>query len=290
MILFIWIQLTLSSELKALINPMVNESQKESYYEVSVTKKNQSKEVINLNDYLIGVVAGEMPLSFEDEAIKAQIVASRTYVLSRDLKVDNTTNTQVFLSKDQLKEKWKNDFDTNYQRLKRLVQETNNQVLKYQDQYISALFFSSSNGKTENSEDYFASSSVPYLRSVESEWELSICPNIEREVHFTFGELEQKFSFIVNSIEIIDYKASGRVNNVKVNDKIYTGRNIRELLNLASSDFSIVQDDTGYTFHTVGFGHGVGMSQYGANGMALAGYQYEDILKYYYQGVEIVSL
>lgn len=288
--LFIWIQVAISGKTKLKINPISDNTNLENYYEVTVTKKDNSQEIIALDDYLIGVVAGEMPLNFEEEALKAQIVASRTFVLSRDLKVDNTTNTQVYLSKEQLKDKWKNEFETNYQYLNKLVKQTNNQVMKYNNQYISALFFSSSNGKTENSEDYFASSSIPYLRSVESNWELSICPNIERSVSFNSEQLAKAFNFPINSITIIDRKESGRVNSVSVNNQIYTGRQVREILNLASSDFTLIKENDGYTFNTIGFGHGVGMSQYGANGMAKSGYKYEDILKYYYQGIEICSL
>lgn len=288
--LFIWIQVAISGKTKLKINPISDNTNLENYYEVTVTKKDNSQEIIALDDYLIGVIAGEMPLNFEEEALKAQIVASRTFVLSRDLKVDNTTNTQVYLSKEQLKDKWKNEFETNYQYLNKLVKQTNNQVMKYNNQYISALFFSSSNGKTENSEDYFASSSIPYLRSVESNWELSICPNIERSVSFNSEQLAKAFNFPINSITIIDRKESGRVNSVSVNNQIYTGRQVREILNLASSDFTLIKENDGYTFNTIGFGHGVGMSQYGANGMAKSGYKYEDILKYYYQGIEICSL
>lgn len=288
--LFIWIQVAISGKTKLKINPISDNADLENYYEVTVTKKDNSQEIIALDDYLIGVIAGEMPLNFEEEALKAQIVASRTFVLSRDLKVDNTTNTQVYLSKEQLKDKWKNEFETNYQYLNKLVKQTNNQVMKYNNQYISALFFSSSNGKTENSEDYFASSSIPYLRSVESNWELSICPNIERSVSFNSEQLAKAFNFPINSITIIDRKESGRVNSVSVNNQIYTGRQVREILNLASSDFTLIKENDGYTFNTIGFGHGVGMSQYGANGMAKSGYKYEDILKYYYQGIEICSL
>lgn len=139
-----------------------------SEYQVEVTQKDGSVQYLALDDYLVGVVAGEMPLSFEDEALKAQTVASRTFAFSRGLKVDTTTNTQVYLTVEQMKNNWKDEFDQKYERLKNIVSSTHNVVMKYNNNYISALFFSSSNGKTENSEDYFASSSVPYLRSVDS--------------------------------------------------------------------------------------------------------------------------
>lgn len=294
LVLFAWIHYSLNVKplptrtLAQEISPLVNQAQ--SQVQVEVTQKDGTVELLGLDDYLIGVVAGEMPLSFEDEALKAQTIASRTFAMSRGLKVDTTTNTQVYLTLDQMKKNWQDQFEEKYERLKNIVYSTHNQVMKYNDQYISALFFASSNGKTENSEDYFAASSVPYLRSVESNWELSICPTIERTATFTKEDLNNKFGFEVQEINILSHFDSGRVKEVMVNGNVYTGRAIRELLNLASSDFTIEVTTEGYTFHTVGYGHGVGMSQYGANGMALNGYSYDQILKYYYQGIEICNL
>lgn len=294
LILFSWIHYSLNMKplptrtLAQEITPLINESQ--SQVTVEVTQKDGTIQGIGLEDYIIGVVAGEMPLSFEDEALKAQSIASRTFAMSRGLKVDTTTNTQVYLTIDQMKKNWQDQFDEKYERLKNIVYSTHNQVMKYNNQYISALFFASSNGKTENSEDYFASSSVPYLRSVESNWELSICPTIERTSTFTKEDLNNKFGFEVTEMSIQSHFESGRVKEVSVNGTVYTGRAIRELLNLASSDFTIEIENEHYLFHTLGYGHGVGMSQYGANGMALNGSTYDEILKYYYQGIEICNL
>ncbi len=296
--LFTWINYTLylkpetsyakNKEVQELNNSS-NQKEIKNDYQVEVRQKDESVEIIPLDDYLIGVVAAEMPLTFEDEALKAQSIASRTFVLSRDLKVDTTTSTQVYLNLDQMKNNWQDEFGSKYERLKTIVNSTHNLVMKYNDRYISALFFSSSNGKTENSEDYFASSTVPYLRSVDSTWELSICPNIEKTITITQEKMNEVFNTNVQNIQIISHYDSGRVKEVRVNDQIYSGREIRELLNLASSDFEI-QYDGSYVFNTTGFGHGVGMSQYGANGMAMNGYNYEEILHYYYQDIEISKL
>lgn len=277
-------------KLKASVLEMNSNVNVAPLYTVNVTQTSGEVLSLDLEEYLIGVVAGEMPLSFEDEALKAQIVASRTYVLSRTLNVDSTTSSQVYLSKEQLKQQWQSNYEQNYARLKKLVESTHQQVIKYNNEYISALFFASSNGQTENSEDYFVSSGLPYLRSVESKWDLTICPTIHRTKHYTFDELKALFGFDVSEIHIDSLKNSHRVNSVTINNHSYTGRQVRELLKLASSDFTVEKDSTGFIFNTVGSGHGVGMSQYGANGMALEGYDYESILKYYYQGVEIVEL
>lgn len=291
LLLFAWIHYSLYIKPSIKTDPIHSlQNTAQSDYQVEVTHQDGTKEYLDLDEYLIGVVAGEMPLTFEDEALKAQTIASRTYVLSHDLKVDTTTNTQVYLTIEQMKKNWQNEFEQKYERLKEIVYSTHNIVMEYNHQYISALFFSSSNGKTANSEDYFASGSVPYLRSVDSQWELSICPNIERTFSFTQSQINNTFNKEVKEINILSYYDSSRVKEVSVDGEIYTGRQIRELLNLASTDFSIEQTEGQYVFKTIGYGHGVGMSQYGANGMALNGYNYEDILKYYYQGVEICKL
>ncbi len=244
---------------------------------------------IDLDDYLLGVVAGEMPANFEQEALKAQVVASRTYVYNRNLSVDNTTNSQVYLSEDKMRENWGNKYDEYYQKISAAIKETKNEVLKYQGEYISALFFSSSNGYTENVEDYFESSPLPYLRSVDSHWDLTIDPKNTRQASFTKQELKEKFNCQDLDFNIIAYKKSGRVATLSVGGKNYSGRQVREILGLSSSCFTIEYVNNNYVFTTKGSGHGVGMSQYGAQGMALEGADYKEILNHYYTGIEIVN-
>lgn len=244
---------------------------------------------IDLDDYLLGVVAGEMPANFENEALKAQVVASRTFVYNRNLSVDNTTNSQVYLSEDKMKENWGNKYGEYYQKISTAIKETNNEVMKYQGDYISALFFSSSNGYTENVEDYFESSPLPYLKSVDSHWDLTIDPKNTRQVTFTKQELKDKFSCEDLDFNIIAYKDSGRVATLSIGGKNYSGRQVREILGLSSSSFSIEYVDNKYVFSTKGNGHGVGMSQYGAQGMALEGSNYKEILNHFYTDIEIVN-
>ena len=147
--------------------------------QVAVTIDNNVN-YIDMDDYLLGVVAGEMPAEFEIEALKAQVVASRTFVYNRNLSVDNTTNSQVYLSEEQMKENWGDKYDQYRQKIVTAIDETNDEVMKYDGQYISAMFFSSSNGYTENVEDYFESSALPYLRSVDSHWDLTVKPSNSR--------------------------------------------------------------------------------------------------------------
>lgn len=256
---------------------------------VEVSRNDERIDKVPLEDYIVGVVSAEMPASFSLEALKAQAVASRTFVMSRNLKVDDTVSSQVYYDKETRQENWGTDFEANEAKIRKAVKETAGEVLKYEGQYISALFFSSSNGKTENNEDYFVSSEVPYLKSVDSSWDLAYDGTF-RSKSFTFDELNTLFGTDHFSIEILSYKDSGRVDEVDVCGTIYSGRDIREKLSLASSDFDVVEDENGYTFETVGHGHGVGMSQYGANGMAEDGYSYDEILKHYYQGVSIEKI
>lgn len=243
----------------------------------------------DLDEYLLGVVAGEMPAEFEEEALKAQVVASRTFVLSRDLKVDNTTNSQVYLTEEQMKKNWGDNYTKYRSKIEKAIKETNNEIMTYNGEYISALFFSSSNGQTNNSEDYF-NGEVAYLRSVDSHWDLTIDKTNTREKSFTINELCNTFNISTPSLKIMSYTDSGYVKEVIVNNKSYTGREIREKLGLASSSFKIEYSKNKYTFITSGSGHGVGMSQYGAQGMAKESKTYKDILNHYYKNIEIKSI
>ncbi|MBM6930914.1 stage II sporulation protein D [[Clostridium] spiroforme] len=251
---------------------------------VNVTVAGQVQRVL-LDDYLLGVVAGEMPASFELEAIKAQVVASRTFVYSRLLSVDNTTNTQVYLNEEEMKKSWQDHYEDYKAKIEKAIEATRGEIMTYQGECISALFYSSSNGKSENVENYFAGSPKSYLVSVDSPWDEKYDSSFLREKSFSRAELNQCFGDFVYR-DMIRYP-SGRVQSMVINGKNYTGRQVREKLQLASSDFTIEKEGDDFVFVTKGNGHGVGMSQYGAQGMAKEGYGYVDILKHYYQGIDI---
>lgn len=255
--------------------------------EYIVKVKTQSKTLeIPLEEYLVGVLAGEMPVSFEMEALKAQAVAARTFVLSRKLNVDNTTNSQVYLTDEQMQKNWGKQYQKNKEKIKKAIQETSYEAMTYQGEYISAMFFSSSNGKTVNCEDYFEGK-VAYLKSVDSHWDLTIDPTNTRKKTFTKKELADAFGVSSADMEITAYTSSGYVKNVSIQNKTYTGRQVREKLGLASSCFQISLSSKGYTFTTKGSGHGVGMSQYGAQAMAKEKKTYKEILNHYYQNIQI---
>lgn len=248
----------------------------------------QNEEIqLSIEKYIVGVVAAEMPATYELEALKAQAIASRTFVYSRNLKVDDTVNSQVYQNDDTLKEKWKENYDQYISKIEKAVNDTKGQVIVYNGEIIHAFFFSSSNGFTNNSEDYW-NVSYPYLVSVDSHYD-NIKEDNQRMLEISKSDMNQIFNFDVQTIEIIELYENNYVKKVKVNSKMYTGKEIRELCQLASSSFDIEIKEDYFVFKTSGYGHGVGMSQYGAQGMALEGYNYKEIIQHYYREVEIVN-
>ncbi len=254
-------------------------------------------EEVPLEKYVLGVVAGEMPASFNIEALKAQAVASRTYALkkaegNKEYDVEDSTNNQVYVDDNKMKEKWQNKYDELLKKIKKAVDETNGEVLLYNNELIDAMFFSTSNGYTENSYDVF-SSSVPYLVSVESNWDKTESPVFastkevtKKEFLFNIGLADSNTIDITN----IERTKTGRVKNITINKKVFKGTQIRSIFGLKSTSFTINIKDDIVTFNVNGYGHGVGMSQYGANGMAKEGYNYKEILKYYYQNSDIKKI
>ena len=246
-----------------------------------------------LETYLIGVVSGEMPALYELEALKAQAVAARTYTMqllnSQDAIYD-TVKHQVYLDNEQLKEKWKDKFDVYYEKVSQAVMETAGQVITYEEELIKPFYFSISNGYTENSEDYWATA-YPYLKSVNSEWDTT-APNYEVETEFTIDQLRIKFDnnkLTKDSFTILNKTEGNNVDEILVGDKVYSGREFREILSLRSADFSLNFSDNKVTITTYGYGHGVGMSQYGANELAKQGKTYDEIISHYYQNVNIIE-
>ncbi|MFV0517876.1 MAG: stage II sporulation protein D [Aminipila sp.] len=267
-------------------------------------------EVIPFEDYVKGVVAGEMPSNFELEALKAQAVAARTYSLSKiirsgdggnppahpDAPLCDDTHCQVYRSIYELSDlkgdAWMND---GWQKICKAVDSTKGELMYYNGQLAEqALFHSSSGGFTENSEDVFASA-VPYLRSVSSPYEEGATHQMEKKI-FTHKEFisllnmkysNRKLQSPISNIAIIAKSQGGRVDDIKINNSNYSGRELRDALGLSSANFNISFDSSSVTVVSNGYGHGVGMSQYGANGMALKGSNYKKILEHYYTGIKI---
>lgn len=263
-------------------------------------KKNSDGKIINvpLEEYVIGVVAGEMPASFNSEALKAQAVASRTYALNRaflnknDYDVTDSTQNQVYISYDDMKIKWKNNYESNLSKIKEAVLSTKGEVVLYQNNLIDALFFSTSNGYTENSGDVFTSSK-PYLVSVESNWDKNESPVFNTSVEVSKSEFLFNLGLeTTNNITISNIKKTntGRVISLNVNGKEFNSSKIRQTFSLKSTSFDIKVTNEKVVFNVNGYGHGVGMSQYGANGMAKEGHSYKDILNHYYKNCEIKKI
>lgn len=253
---------------------------------------NNKKTDLSLEDYIVGVVSCEMPASFNIEALKAMSVAARTYALyksERNKTLKTTTDDQCYIDESAMKEKWKNNFDKYYNKINNAVNDTKGEYMIYNDKTIIAFYFSISNGKTENVENVF-SQKLDYLVSVDSSWDKRNNNN-EKDVKMKVSDFLKKLNISderINDIKI-DRSNTNRINNIKINNKNYKGTKFRSLLNLKSTDIEIKYDNDYVYLHTVGYGHGVGMSQYGANYMAQDGYKYEDILKHYYKGVKIVN-
>ena len=255
-------------------------------------------ENVPLEEYVVGVVASEMPVSFELEALKAQAVAARNYVYikmkenkDKEYDVVDTTQNQVYKNIDELKELWNLSYVSNINKVRQAVNDTIGEVLTYNNEIISLFYFSTSNGFTEDAINVF-SSDLPYLKSVSSPWDKEENPNYEKTIQIDRNEFCNKLEINCDNIIISDIKRSNsnRILSIKINNKEFNGRWLYNTLKLRSTDFEISIDDNYITFKTYGFGHGVGMSQYGANGMAKEGKNYKDILYHYYQNTTIKKI
>ncbi|CAJ1000952.1 stage II sporulation protein D [Brevibacillus aydinogluensis] len=273
--------------------------------EVKVYRTNKKTvETVPLETYVEGVVAAEMPAEFEIEALKAQAMAARTYIVRRlsekafgdvpeGAHVLDTVKHQAYLDEQQRRELWKEQFDWKNGRIRQAVQATAGVVLTYQGEPIDATFFSTSNGFTENAGEYFEKP-VPYLKSVASPWDIQ-SPSYEKTQVMTVADLEQKLGVRIAQeaasggswYRIVERTTGNRVGKISIGGKEFSGREFRERLGLNSSAFTMELQDGKVYITTKGYGHGVGMSQWGANGMAKAGKNAEQIVKYFYQGISL---
>lgn len=272
--------------------------------------KQKKIETIPLEDYVRGVLAAEMPIDFELEALKAQALAARTYVVRRMAEQDtsqvpvegalvtDTVSHQVYLSEETLAERWKDEaYVRNMAKLNQAVEETRDMIITYEGKPINATFFSTSNGYTENAEDVWPFA-LPYLKSVRSPWDVQ-SPSYTETVTFSYADLLKKLgvsSISTNSsdktgIRVIETSEGRRIKKVMIGGKSLDGTDVREKLGLKSTHFEWKWEGTGKKaklhITTYGYGHGVGMSQWGANALAENGRTAEEIIRYYYQGVAL---
>lgn len=242
-----------------------------------------------LEDYVIGVVAGEMPVNFPHEALKAQAVAARTYAI-RQIKANPNIKyvdiAQAYIDTDTMKKRWGSKFNENYEKIKADVYATAGQILEYDNEPILAAFCSTTNGYTEDCQNVWTQN-LPYLTSVRSEGD-ELSPYYKDSVVLTktrFKEIFGGTNAVINS-----KTGAGYVKNVTINGKNYTGDKIRKILGLKSTSFEISSNGDNIIVTTKGYGHGVGMSQYGACYMANNGKNYSEILSHYYKGAIIKNL
>lgn len=264
--------------------------QREEIQKVHVTRADGKDLYLDIESYLEGVISSEMSPAFEMEALKAQCVAARTFVVQRGYEVDDTTNTQVYRDDKQLKDIWKDNYDVYHKKIQQAVQETTGEILTYQGKPISALFFSSSCGKTANAQEYWGNK-VPYLVSVDSSWDKQ-SEEYEKSITMSKQEFSTALGFqnTVHEIEEPIRYDSGYVKEIRIDRIVFTGREVREKLNLRSSCFTIKENKDNVVITTKGYGHGVGMSQIGAQAMAEKGKSYKQILSHYYPKTKIEKL
>lgn len=271
-----------------------------------------SVEEIDLEEYIKGVVASEMPANFDEEALKAQAVAARTYYINKRVnpckdaqsngaEICDSTDCQVYMDKQERVSKWsKKDSETNWNKINEAVESTKGEVLTYDGVILEyPQYFAVSSGKTEDAVDVF-SINVPYLKSTESSGE-EIAPKYEttstisvddfiNKIKAKYNDAEISRRNIRNCIEVESYTQGGSVKEIRVGNKNLRGVELRKILNLNSTNFSVSYKGNDIIFSCKGYGHGVGMSQWGANAMAKNGAGYDEILKHYYNGVDIEKI
>ncbi len=282
------------------------QGQKDGGVQLAV-KNGDAVEIMALDVYLQGVVRGEMPASFELEALKAQAAAERTYIYyqlaagrkeahpNADVCTDPSC-CNAWLSEEAAREKWGGDFDGWESRIEEAVAATDGQVALYDGQPILAVFHSSSAGKTAGAGDVW-SGDMPYLRSVDSPEGEETVPNYYSAAEFTAAEakalLAQAHPELTFSggpdkwFGAVEKDESGRVGTVEVCGAPLRGVEVRRIFSLRSACFTIDAAADRVTFRVTGYGHGVGMSQYGANELARQGRTWQEILLWYYADVTI---
>ncbi len=246
-------------------------------------------QVMSLSDYLCGVLMGEMPASFPEEALKAQAVAARTYTLRRmesgGVLSDDPAVCQAYCSPAQAAEKYGEDAELYIQKVCQAVSETDGQVMTYDGDLIAATYFSCSGGKTESAQAVWGSE-IPYLVSVDSPGEED-ARSYESTVTLELEDFLNTLDISDPAVERIQYTDGGGVETMVIDGKTFSGVELRALLGLRSTNFTMEVSADQVTFHVLGYGHRVGLSQYGAKAMAEAGHTYREILTWYYSGAEL---
>lgn len=266
-------------------------------------------ENLDLDEYLLGVVSSEMPASFELEALKAQAVVARTYTIYKITEgkkhenadiCDDSNCCQAWISKENRLSKWnENEREANWIKIEEAVNSTKGKIVTYEGKPINAFFHSNSGGTTDTATNVWGGSNYPYLQSVETSGEDSYT-QYSSEVILNKDEFVNKLKeyhsdiqidfTLENQIEILEYTEGNRVKTIRIGNLNLSGVEIRNIFKLKSAKFEIIIDSENIKFSVIGYGHGVGMSQTGADSMAKQGSNYKEIIKHFYTGVEIVNM
>lgn len=257
-----------------------------------------------IDEYVVNVVAAEMPVDFELEALKAQAIVARTYTIykvTKDKKhneADICTDSnccQAWISKEDRFEKWEESKVEKWNKLISAVNETKGKYITYNGEIINAFFHSNSSGKTEKPEDVWGGS-LPYLDVVETSGEENYT-SYKSEVIVSKKDfvnvLKDKFdSFEIDfksndCIKIIDYTDSGRIKKIRIGNIVFSGTDIRKYFSLKSTNFSVEISGNDIIFNVLGYGHGVGLSQTGSDALAKNGFTADEIIKHFYKNIEI---
>ena len=281
------------------------------YKTIKLLHKDSEKiEEVALDEYLYGVVSAEMPASFEKEALKAQAVVARTYtiykIVNNDGKhkdadiCDDSTCCQAWISKEDRLSKWKEEErNSNWSKIVEAVNDTQGKIITYEGKPINAFFHSNSGGTTEAPINVWGGSGYPYLQSVSTSGE-DAYSQYNSEAEFTKKEFEEKIKkehsdFKIDykkeeCINVEEYTEGNRVKTVKIGNLELSGVEVRNIFGLKSANFEISIKDDKIRFQVIGYGHGVGMSQTGADSLAKEGKNYEDIIHHFYTGVKIENM
>lgn len=262
---------------------------------------------IPLEEYLCGVVAAEMPASFNEEAIKAQAVVARTYTLLRILGESNdeehptahlcadSTHCQAWIDTTEMRKRWGWHYRANYNKIAAAVEATRGEILTYEGELVDPVYHASCGGTgTEDAQEVWGHE-VPYLKSVSCNYdpphrqEPVVTQLSLQDLYSRLGISEQSVPAAAGGsvLQIQERTASGRVKSVRVGSQVFRGVDLRKELGLRSTDFKVTSTDEEVVFSTQGYGHAVGMCQYGADGLAGSGAKYDQILAHYYKGAKL---
>lgn len=285
-----------SQAVPTISNTPVSKSE-ETFFRI---KNSESGEISNISakDYIIGVVSAEMPALYSEEALKAQAVAAYTYALYKQQETkkedydltDNHTTDQSYITQDLCREKWGDKYEEYSNKIASAVDSVFGKTVTFEGKYALTVYTAISGGKTESAATVWEKD-IPYLTPVESVGDL-LCPDYLSSVSLSAQEIIEKLPEIkdiphTSWFASPNYSDSGTVINMTFGEKVIKGSVIRSALGLKSANFDVKYENDVFVFTVRGYGHLVGMSQYGANYMALQGSKYDEILKWYYKGCTI---